>query len=51
MFPKLLRRDIALLLCIKVAALILLYQLFVAPMAKPEPSGSDVRAHFIGRGE
>lgn len=47
MFPKVLRRDIMLMLCFKAAALFLLYQAFVAPMEKPDPSGSAVRTHFL----
>ena len=48
MFPRTIRRDIIALLCIKAAALSLIYFLFVAPVAHPEPNGGAMRAHLIG---
>lgn len=48
MFPKVVRRDVILLLCAKAAALTLIYFLFVAPMMKPEPQPSAMAAHLVG---
>ena len=48
MFPRTIRRDIILLLCIKAAALSLIYFLFFAPAAQPEPNGRAMRAHLLG---
>jgi hypothetical protein len=48
MFPKMARRDVIILLCIKAAALTLIYYVFVVPMLKPEPSPGSVAAHVIG---
>jgi hypothetical protein len=47
MFPKSLRRDILLLLCIKAAALTLIYYALVAPETRPEPDGRAMVAHFL----
>jgi hypothetical protein len=47
MFPKVLRRDVILLFCIKAAAILLIYQLFFAPMTRPEPDGAAIRAHLL----
>jgi hypothetical protein len=48
MFPKAVRRDIIVLLCIKAAALTLIYFLFVRPVLVPEPKPAAVTAHLIG---
>lgn len=48
MFPKTVRRDVILLLCIKAAALTLIYFLFIRPAMMPEPQPSAVAAHIIG---
>jgi hypothetical protein len=51
MFPKSLRRDIILLICIKAVALTLIYFAFIAPATGPEPDGHAVAAHlFHGSG-
>ena len=47
MFPKRLRGEIVLLLCIKAAALTAIYFLFVAPAIRPEPDGTAMRNHLI----
>jgi hypothetical protein len=47
MFPKTLRRHILLLICIKAAALVLIYYAFVASAAKLEPDGRAVAAHLL----
>lgn len=47
MFPLKLRREIIALLCLKALALIAIYQLFFAPLTKPEPDGRAMRAHFL----
>ena len=48
MFPRTIRRDVIALLCIKAAALSLIYFLFVAPAAQPEPNGRAMQAHLMG---
>jgi hypothetical protein len=48
MFPPSLRRDVVVLLCVKAAALVLIYALFFAPVTKPEPGGAAMRAHLLG---
>ncbi|HEY7977315.1 MAG TPA: hypothetical protein VID67_03905 [Rhizomicrobium sp.] len=48
MFPKVVRRDVIVLLCLKAAALTLIYFLFIAPATKPEPQASAMAAHLIG---
>lgn len=48
MFPKAIRRDVIVLLCLKAAALTLIYFLFIAPAMKPEPQPGAVAAHLIG---
>ena len=47
MFPLKLRREIVALLCLKALALFAIYQLLFAPLVRPEPDGSSVRAHFV----
>jgi|HubBroStandDraft_5_1064220.scaffolds.fasta_scaffold142115_2 hypothetical protein len=47
MFPLGLRREIIALLCAKALILFAIYQLFFAPLARPEPDGSAMRAHLI----
>jgi hypothetical protein len=46
-FPKPLRRDILLLLCIKVAVLTLIYYALIAPATRPEPDSRAVAAHLL----
>jgi hypothetical protein len=48
MFPKAIRRDVILLLCLKAVALTLIYFLFVAPATHPEPNGRAMQAHLMG---
>jgi hypothetical protein len=48
MFPAVIRRDVIALLCLKAAALVLIYILFVAPATHPEPDGQAAAAHLIG---
>jgi hypothetical protein len=48
MFPRLVRRDVIVLLCLKAMVLTLLYFLFVAPAAKPEPDARAIAAHLMG---
>ena len=47
MFPKLLRRDIILLICIKALALSFIYYEFVAPVSPPQPDGAAMAAHLL----
>jgi hypothetical protein len=50
-FPKSLRRDIVLLLCVKAAALTLIYYAVIAPAIRPEPDGRTMAAYLLnGRG-
>jgi hypothetical protein len=48
MFPKLLRRDILLLLAAKAAVLTLIYFTFIAPATTPEPNRAAMQAHLLG---
>ncbi|HEY8948432.1 MAG TPA: hypothetical protein VIM56_06070 [Rhizomicrobium sp.] len=48
MFPKSVRRDVIVLLCIKAAALTLIYFLFIKPAIVPEPDARTTAAHLIG---
>jgi hypothetical protein len=48
MFPKSVRRDVIVLLCVKALALTLIYFLFVRPVTAPEPRASAMAAHLIG---
>jgi hypothetical protein len=48
MFPKSLRRDIVLLICIKAAALALIYYAVVAPATRPEPDGQTMAGYLLG---
>ena len=48
MFPKMVRRDVIVLLCIKAAALTLIYFTLVKPALMPEPKASAMAAHLIG---
>jgi hypothetical protein len=47
MFPRSIRREIAILLCIKAAALILIYHAFVAPASRPEPDSGAMAAYLL----
>jgi hypothetical protein len=47
MFPKSARREVILLICIKVLALTLIYYAFIAPGARPEPDNRAVIAHLL----
>ena len=48
MFPKTVRRDVIILLCIKAAALTLIYFTLVKPALMPEPKAAAMAAHLIG---
>lgn len=48
MFPRFVRRDVIILLCIKAAALTLIYFLLVKPALVPEPKPAAMAAHLIG---
>jgi hypothetical protein len=48
MFPKTVRRDVIILLCIKAAALTLIYFLFIKPAMMPEPDARATAVHLIG---
>ena len=47
MFPKTLRLEVIVLLCLKAAALTAIFCLFIAPHAAPEPDGNATRAHLL----
>jgi hypothetical protein len=47
MFPKALRRDIIVLVCIKAAALAFIYFAFVAPATGPEPDSGAMAGHIL----
>jgi hypothetical protein len=47
MFPKALRRDIIVLICIKAAALTFIYFACVAPATGPEPDSGAVAGHIL----
>jgi hypothetical protein len=47
MFPRSMRRDIILLLCIKAAALTVVYYVFIAPATRPEPDGRAMAAYLL----
>ncbi len=47
MFPKSLRLEVIVLLCLKAAVLTLIYYLFIAPAAGPEPDGRALRMHLL----
>jgi hypothetical protein len=49
MFPKPIRRDVIVLLCLKAAALTLIYFLFVGPATHPEPNKSAMATQLLGR--
>lgn len=48
MFPKTVRRDVIVLLCLKAAALTLIYFLFIKPAMMPEPDARATAVHLIG---
>ena len=48
MFPKAVRRDVIVLLCIKAVALTLIYFLFIKPAMVPEPQPATMATHLIG---
>ena len=48
MFPKVVRRDVIVLLLCKAAALTLIYVLFVAPVTHPESNGRAMASHLMG---
>jgi hypothetical protein len=50
MFPKHLRLEVIALLCLKAAALTVIYFSFFAPATKPEPDGRAVLAHLYSPG-
>ena len=50
MFPKMLRREIVVLLCIKALVLTAIYFAFFAPMTPPEPDKAAIMAHLTSRG-
>jgi hypothetical protein len=50
MFPRSARREVILLICIKAIALTLIYYVFVAPGARPEPDSAAVTAHILHSG-
>jgi hypothetical protein len=50
MFPKSTRREVIFLICIKAIALTLIYYVFAAPGARPEPDSVAVTAHILYSG-
>ena len=48
MFPKTVRRDVIVLLCLKAAALTVIYFLFIKPAMMPEPDARATAVHLIG---
>jgi hypothetical protein len=48
MFPKIVRRDVIVLLCLKAMALMLIYFLFIKPAMVPEPDARATAVHLIG---
>lgn len=48
MFPAFIRRDVIMVLCLKAAALALIYFLFIAPATRPEPGSGAVTVHILG---
>jgi hypothetical protein len=47
MFPRSLRRKIFLLICIKVAALTVIYYVIFAPVTQPEPDGRAMATYLF----
>jgi hypothetical protein len=47
MFPKVLRLEVIALLCVKAAALVAIYYLFMAPHTVPQPNGETMRRHIL----
>ena len=47
MFPKPLRREVLLLICVKALALTLIYYAIFAPVTQPEPDGRAVAAYLL----
>jgi hypothetical protein len=43
------RRDVLILISIKLAVLAAIYGLFFAPHARPEPRPADIAAHILDR--
>jgi hypothetical protein len=50
-FPKSIRREVLVLICIKAVALTLIYYAFIAPDTRPEPDGRAVAAHLLNGSE
>jgi hypothetical protein len=48
MFPRWVRRDVIVLLCLKAAALTLIYFLLIKPAMVPEPRPATMATHLIG---
>jgi hypothetical protein len=48
-FPWAVRRDVLILVALKLAVLAAIYGLFVAPQTRPEPRPADVVAHLLDR--
>ncbi len=48
MFPTALRKEVIVLIAVKIAALALIYQLFFAPATRGELDGGAVAAHVLG---
>ncbi|MGD0142427.1 MAG: cytochrome oxidase putative small subunit CydP [Rhizomicrobium sp.] len=48
-FPWAVRRDVLILISIKLAALAAIYWLFFAPHERPEPRPVDIAAHILDR--
>jgi hypothetical protein len=50
-FPRLLRLEVIALLCLKGAALMVIYYAFFAPVEKSEPNGQTVLTHLLNYGK
>lgn len=50
MFPNALRREVVVLLLVKAALLIAIYQFFFAPYTSPEPGRSATLSHILQAG-
>ena len=47
--PRAVRRDVLIIVSVKLIAIALIYAMFFAPNSRPDPRPADIEAHLLSR--